>query len=151
MCNFKMWLPLSYQFFAMSTNLCQRDCFRYTWAVRRKVIMRPLVPIKSSITVTSYGRYGVCNQQQFDCLFNKLFRFTSKTTSKLRILVPFVSWIRPAVSLTKGTVLRRVFPWNDVMNKQGRSVERKRKISETDLFGNAFFLLTNIIILQTFL
>ena len=42
------------------------------------------------ITATSNDRYGVSNCQSIECLFDNLFKFDYKGTSKVRVAVP--SW-----------------------------------------------------------
>ena len=61
-------------------------------------------------------RYGVSNHQPHDCLLNRLFRRSSKKTSKFHItgLVRGINrW--PVNSPHKGPVTRKMFPFDDVI------------------------------------
>ena len=64
------------------------DCFliMYTCTYMGKWTLR-------SITVLSRERHGVSKCQQLACLFNSLFKLTSKKTPKLRIAGPL--WVHP--------------------------------------------------------
>ena len=89
-----MRLSLLSQFFTVSTNLRQSDCFRCTWAF---YMLGYNVPpsVKSPSTVMSFERHVVSNQRQFDCLFNNLVKLTPKKTSKFSITGPlWVEYIR---------------------------------------------------------
>ena len=67
------------------------------------------------ISVTSYGRHGISDHQWLDCLFNILFRLTTKKISKLCINDPLWGanhqWA--ADSLHKGQVMQKTFPCPD--------------------------------------
>ena len=59
---------------------------------------------------------GVSNHQPHDCLLNRLFRRSSKKTSKLRVTGLCVGnspW--PVNSPDKGPVTRKMFPFDDVI------------------------------------
>ena len=71
--------------------------------------------VQSLITVTSWARWRL-NQRRLDCLPKRLFRRTSKKTSKLRVtgLVRGIHrW--PVNSPHKGPVTRKMFPFTDVI------------------------------------
>ena len=57
---------------------------------------------------------GVSNYQPHDCLFNRLFRRSSKKTSKLRV-TGLCARNSPVNSLRKWPVTRKVFPFDDVI------------------------------------
>ena len=62
------------------------------------------------------GRDGVSNHQPHDCLFNRLWRRRSKTTSKLRVTGLCVgNSPAPVNSPHKGPVTRKMFLFDDVI------------------------------------
>ena len=61
-------------------------------------------------------RDGVSNHRRLDCLLNLLFRHISKKTSKLRLTSLYRGIHRwPVVSPYKGTVIRKIFSFDDVI------------------------------------
>ena len=65
---------------------------------------------------------GVSNHQPHGCLFNRLFRRRSKKTSKLRVTGLCVeNSPGPVNSPHKGPVKRKMFPFDDVVMRTGRS------------------------------
>ena len=59
-------------------------------------------------------RDGVSNHQPQDCLLNRLFRRRSRKTSKLRV-TGLREGNSPVNSLHKGPVIRKMFPFDDVI------------------------------------
>ena len=59
-------------------------------------------------------RDGVSNHQPHDCLLNRLFRHSSKKTSKLRV-TGLCEGNSPVNSPHKGPVTRKMFPFDDVI------------------------------------
>ena len=69
------------------------------------------------VTMMSNDRHDVSNYRSKECLFNSLFRLTTKKHKKNICYCPFVRGIqwRPVVSPQKGTVTRKMFPFDDVI------------------------------------
>ena len=76
---------------------CQHPIF-HQWIYRKSRSKYPHYSISDThwrailgflVTVTSKDRHGVTNHLQINCLFNRLFRRTSKKTLTLRIISPF--------------------------------------------------------------
>ena len=62
------------------------------------------------------GRDGVSNHQPHGCLLNRLFRRRSKKTTKLRVTgLCAGNWPGPVNSPHKGPVMRKMFPFDDVI------------------------------------
>ena len=65
----------------------------------------------------SNKHYGISNHWQIDCLFSSLFRWTTKTVSKLHIIEPFVreshQWL--VDSPHKGPVIQKPLSCHDVV------------------------------------
>ena len=63
---------------------------------------------------------GVSNHQPHGCLLNRLFRRTSKKTSKLRVTGLYVrNSPGPVNSPHKGLVKRKIFPFDDIIMLNG--------------------------------
>ena len=79
-----------------------------------------IYPATVALQWRNHERDGVPNHQPHNCLFNSLFRRRSKKASKLRITWPCVRGIhRWPDSLHKGPVMRKIFPFDDVVMING--------------------------------
>ena len=72
----------------------------------------------ATLQIRHYGRVGVSNHQPHDCLLNRLFRYRSNQTSK-RVITGLCEGNSPVTGEFphKGPVMRRMFPFNDVIMK----------------------------------
>ena len=68
------------------------------------------------ITVSSNDRHGVANHRSIECLFNSLFRLTTKKHQSSHYC-PFVRGIHrwPVDSPHKGPVTPKMFPFGDII------------------------------------
>ena len=80
-------------------------------------------------------RYGVSNHRHPDCLVSRLFRRTSTKTSKLRV-TGLCEWNPPvtAHSPHKGPVMRKKFPFDNVIAKYGMRFWSPEWLHQTALF-----------------
>ena len=80
-------------------------------------------------------RYGVSNHRHPDCLVSRLFRRTSTKTSKLRV-TGLCEWNPPvtAHSPHKGPVMRKKFPFDNVITKYGMRFWSPEWLHQTALF-----------------
>ena len=81
--------------------------------------------MRTSLLWRHNRRNGVSNHQPHDCLLNRLFRRRSKKTSKPRI-TGLLRW--PVNSPHKWPVMRKMFPFDDVIMCQGNLREFSGKI-----------------------
>ena len=72
------------------------------------------------------GRNSVSNHQPHDCLLNRLFRRRSKKRSKPRVTGLFVgnSPVTGEFPAKKGTITRKMFPFNDVIMRNIQPIPR---------------------------
>ena len=79
------------------------------------------------ITAISNDRHGVSNYRPIECLFNTFFRLTTKNIICPR-LCPYVKGIHkwPVDSLQKGTVKKKMVPFDDIIMMSRRFTSRKR-------------------------
>ena len=100
------------------------------------------------ITVTPHVRHGVSDHRRFDCLFNSLFRLTTKEPSNLRI----------AVSFERNPLVTCGFPAQRASNAENISMTPSwicdvnmyifiLKQFETGLFCTAKVLISNVLML----
>ena len=102
------------QVLAYITNTCDYRCCLQDFISKR------------NIAITLHWRHndhdGVSNHQPHGCLLNRLFRRRSKKTSKLRVTgLCMGNSPGPVNSPHKGPVTRKMFPFDDVIIKQGGS------------------------------
>ena len=78
-----------------------------------------VVPIDMTLRWRQNDHYGVSNHQPHRCLLNRFFRRRSKKTSKLRVTgLCAGNSPGPVNSPHKGSVTRKMFPFDDVIMKR---------------------------------
>ena len=104
------WVKLEINFVAYNGKS------KFCPGARKFLYYRPELAFELSLQWCHNKRNGVPNHRRFGCLLNRFFRRRSKKTSKLRVtdLCEGISrW--PVYSPHKGTVTRKMFPYNDVI------------------------------------
>ena len=88
-----------------------------TMPILSALVAREIIINTTFITAISNGRHGVSNYHSIECLFNSLFKLTTKEHQRSALLSFCVWGIHrwPVVSPHKGTVTRKMFPFDDVI------------------------------------
>ena len=115
------WVKDIFGVFFANVSIRSRDSELYSYS-------RPpsYAPAKSLLWNHIEGD-GVTNHQRLDCLLGRLFRSTSKKTSKLRVAgLCEGNHCWPVDSTHKGPITRKMFPFDDVITILSRFGQSRR-------------------------